>query len=217
MINLKAIIFDFDGVICESTEIKDRAYYQTYLPYGKDVAEYALKYHKENEGVSRVKVFPYIHKTLLNITLKEEELNKIVKKYSQTVVNQVINAPLVNGVQNFLEKYSNKLPLYMSSGTPQDEMRQITTAKNLTKYFKNVYGSPDTKDIHITRILNSLNIEPQQCIFVGDATTDRDMAKKKNVNFVARIKPDSLLNDESLKIFDFWDLENIIKNLCKID
>ena len=217
MKNIKAIIFDFDGVICESIEIKDKAYFETYLPYGKEIAEKALKYHKENEGVSRVKVFPYIHKKYLNTELSQNQLDEMCKKYSQTVVKQVIAAPLVDGVENFLKNNCKNYLMFISSGTPENEMQKIVIEKQLNIYFREVYGSPDTKDIHINRIIKNYNLSPSECVFVGDATTDRDMAKKTNINFIARIKPNSLLLDENIKIMDFWNFEQIIRNLCKID
>ena len=54
----KVIFLDFDGVICESCEIKNQAYYNSYIKFGPEIAQKALDYHLMHGGVSRVKLFP---------------------------------------------------------------------------------------------------------------------------------------------------------------
>ena len=41
------IIFDFDGVILNSHKIKTKAFYKIFESYGKNIANKAIKFHKE--------------------------------------------------------------------------------------------------------------------------------------------------------------------------
>ena len=49
----QAILFDFDGVLVESTYIKTQAFYQLYLPYGKIIAKKAVDHHLQHMGIAR--------------------------------------------------------------------------------------------------------------------------------------------------------------------
>ena len=42
--------------------------------------------------------------------------------------------------------------MYISTGTPQSEIEFIAKEKNIYKFFKGIYGSPDNKIIHIEKI-----------------------------------------------------------------
>lgn len=41
---IKAIFWDFDGVIAESVNVKTEAFYNLYLPYGIEIAEKVRRY-----------------------------------------------------------------------------------------------------------------------------------------------------------------------------
>ena len=56
-----AIIFDFDGVIAESVEIKTEAFRDMYSSYGKDISDSVVDHHLINGGMSRFEKFPLYH------------------------------------------------------------------------------------------------------------------------------------------------------------
>ena len=62
-------LFDFDGVIAESVNVKTEAFSILYQPYGKDVVKKVVKHHLTNGGVSRFEKFKIYHKEFLNIEL----------------------------------------------------------------------------------------------------------------------------------------------------
>ena len=62
---LKGIIFDFDGVIAESVQVKTDAFMELYVLYGQDVVQKVTKHHEANGGMSRYEKIKYYHKTLL--------------------------------------------------------------------------------------------------------------------------------------------------------
>ena len=59
--NLKAIFFDFDGVLVESVDIKTRAFSKLFEREGEDVVKKVIDYHIDNGGVSRYEKFRYIY------------------------------------------------------------------------------------------------------------------------------------------------------------
>ena len=123
------IIFDFDGVIAESTEIKNKAFFKLYEPYGLDIAERVLSHHTKNGGMSRFEKFPYYHKKYLNKSLSKKDISTLSQNFSSLVVDEVVKAKEVKGVTRFLEKYKNKYKYWIISATPQEEIIKIVKKK----------------------------------------------------------------------------------------
>jgi len=183
---LKGIIFDFDGVIAESVQIKTNAFVELYSNYGTDIVRKVVKHHEANGGMSRYKKIKLYHKTLLDIVLTEKKLKELTDRFSRFVVDKVIEAPYVPGVMQFINENYNKYKLFISTGTPIDEINLILKKRDMIHYFDNVYGSPDTKKLHILKIIEDYNLKNHELIFIGDSKTDADAANHFNLQFILR-------------------------------
>jgi len=206
---LKAIIFDFDGVICESNDIKTQAFKHLFRDHPGQLDE-IVKYHAENGGLSRYEKFKVIYNDYLKKELMDEESSRLGEEFSRVCYKAVIEAPYVKGAFEFLEKYYAQLSLFIASGTPEDEMVAIVRQKGLEKYFKAVYGSPRSKQELINLILHENNINADQAVFVGDSINDQEGAEKAGVHFIGRLQKNQLnpfRNLPSEKLI--WDLENL--------
>ncbi|EAI6773129.1 HAD hydrolase-like protein, partial [Campylobacter coli] len=51
--NIKNIIFDFDGVILDSVELKTQAFAELFKEFPKNKVQELVKYHIQNGGISR--------------------------------------------------------------------------------------------------------------------------------------------------------------------
>ena len=56
---IKAIIFDFDGTICDSLQVKAEAFGEVYSEYGEDISLKVIDHHNNNLGVPREIKFKY--------------------------------------------------------------------------------------------------------------------------------------------------------------
>ena len=83
----KNIIFDFDGVLAESVQIKTQAFYSLYVRYGKEIADQVVIHHKENGGMSRFEKFSYYHKTFLGIDLSKNDVQILSADFSKLVID----------------------------------------------------------------------------------------------------------------------------------
>lgn len=63
--NKRCYIFDFDGVIKDSINVKTKAFLKIYEKEGQEIAQQVKKYHLNNGGVTRIKKFQYYEKILL--------------------------------------------------------------------------------------------------------------------------------------------------------
>ena len=211
--NIKAIIFDFDGVISESVNVKTEAFSKLYLKYGKEISEKVVEHHLMNGGISRFEKFQLYHKKYLGITLDEKEILDLSNEFSRLVVKNVIKAPYVNGAFEYIYANHEKYNLYISTGTPQDEMNDILKKKNINMYFQSVYGSPDIKTNHIIDIMINTGYENKELIFIGDADADIIAAKENNIPIIFREHLDgnsSISYSKMIKVKDLTKLDNYI-------
>lgn len=217
---IKAIFWDFDGVIANSVNVKTDAFYELYLPYGKNIAEKVKEYHLANGGVSRFKKFEYWQTELLGnpAPVPQSVIDDLASRFSALVMNKVINAPYIKGVYETIVKYSTKVSNFIISGTPESEMKDIIKGRGLTPYFKDVLGSPETKEVLTTKLIKREGFDSREVIFIGDAPSDYRSAEQNNTWFILRKHEDNaeLFKDyRSFIISDFTnfdDVFNLINN-----
>ena len=183
--NFKLCFWDFDGVIKDSVEIKTQAYFSLFETFGSDVAEKVRKHHAENGGISRFDKIP-IYLKWAGIEPNEKIVNEYCKKFSKRVLQKVIDSPWVAGVENYLHNNKYKQTFVLVSATPQDELEDIVEALNLKECFSKVYGAPVLKQDAIFKIIQDLNLDPSECLMIGDARADLNAAIANQVPFLLR-------------------------------
>lgn len=216
---LKAIIFDFDGVICESVEVKTEAFRKLFEQYPDKIDE-IVNVHIKNGGISRFIKFKWVYEDILKKPLSSEESEYLGRKFSEYAYELVVQSPFVKGALEFLEKYHKSISFFIISGTPEDEMIQIIKVRQLEKYFKGVYGSPRTKGDLSELILKENGFNPTDVLFVGDAINDLHGAQQAGIPFVARVKKGTynpFINNKVLEtIEDISQLETFLLNSSRL-
>lgn len=178
-------VFDFDGVLADSVNVKTSAFFELYKGYGEQVANQVVDHHKVNGGMSRFDKFIYYHKTFLNTELDNNDVQELSKKFSSLVVDKVIGSPEISGADKFLQRYClNNKSAFVNSATPQKEIQEIVIQRRMDKYFTCVYGSPNSKLDNLKSIMSRYNTTPDQTVFFGDALADFKAADKLGCEFI---------------------------------
>ncbi len=216
---LKAIIFDFDGVICESVDIKIQAFRKLFEIYPEHVDK-ILEYHVRNGGLSRYKKFQYIYRRFFKKKISPGESLQLGQKFSEYSLAAVIQSAYVPGAYEFLKQYYKKFLFFIVSGTPEEEMRFIVNKRGLAKYFQGVYGSPIPKSRLIKKILKENRLRKSDVVFVGDSINDYKGAARAGVKFIGRVRqgeknPFKGLKDILKVISDFYPLEGLVKAIVE--
>jgi len=212
--NTKAIIFDFDGVLVESVDVKTRAFARMFEDKGEEVVQKVTAFHLKHGGLSRVHKFKHYYEEILRCSLSDVKLEELCNAFSILVIDEVINSPYVRGAREFLDRFYCEIDLYVASGTPEDEMREIVRRRGMAKYFKEVFGSPSQKGEIAKSILKDNGYDPGDVIFVGDSITDLKGAQDSGTRFIGRITDpgNDLFAGMGVKaIKDLNDLETIIQ------
>ena len=213
---IKAIIFDLDGVIIESAEIKTDAFRILFADYPDRLPE-IIAYHQRNGGISRYNKFRYFYEKILGQELSTQKEVELGEKYSQIVLEKVLNAPYTRGAIEFLHQNKDHYQLFIASGTPQEELQNIVDHRGLSHFFREVYGTPKQKDEIIADILNRYSFLKTETVFVGDAESDRIAAEKAGIFFIARISSDNReLQDCPWQVKDLTELDTVLSSLSSV-
>ena len=188
MAALKAIILDFDGVILESADIRTRAFSRVFSGYPERLDE-IVQHHLDNVSLSRYEKFRYVYENILIKPLSPEEMEELGQRFADYSLEEVKGCPEVEGASELFEAYSNHFLLFVASGTPEPELREIVGARGLSQHFAGVFGSPRWKRDICADILRQWRLEPSEALFVGDSLTDFQEALQVGIPFVGRVRP----------------------------
>jgi len=210
---IKAIIFDFDGVIIESAEIKTDAFRTLFAGYPDKLPD-IIDHHQKNSGISRYKKFRYIYEKILVQEVSAQKEAELGEEFSRIVLEKVLSAPFTPGAIEFLRRNKDCYYLFVASGTPQGELQDIIAHRRLSQYFREIHGVPKQKDEIIDDILNRYSFTKKEAVFVGDAESDRIAAEKAGVSFIARITSDNPeLQDCRWQVNDLTGLDTVLNSI----
>ena len=186
---LRAIAFDFDGVLAESVDVKTRAYALLFQKEGEEVVQQVVDFHLKNGGVSRFEKFRFYYSDILHRPLSEERFQELCAQFSRLVVDEVVAAPWVNGAKEFLIRNEKQYTFAIISGTPEDELKEIVRRREMDHFFSSVRGSPKDKVTLLGEVMDEYQLKSEEMVFVGDAETDWRAARETGVPFLWRCAP----------------------------
>ena len=177
----KIIIFDFDGVIKETVDVKGHAFQKLFFK-NKKLQEKIMHYHKKYNGINREKK---IKKFIQWSGEDMKNLDFYLRKFSSIVVQEVLKSKWVSGVKKFLYLNRGK-QLYLLTATPHDEIIIILKKLEILKCFKKVYGFPQKKPQVVKEITKINLISKKDIVLIGDSYTDYEAAVKNDISFLLR-------------------------------
>lgn len=177
------LIFDCDGVVIDSNELKIEAMGNALNEYDINESKLCLNYFRHNFGKSRfhhVEIFVNDY-----LSVPEDEREKIVEKilgnYSTQCRELYIRANLTEGIIELLKRV--EASCFIASGSEQNELREVFKKRELDTYFNGIFGSPTKKSKIVANILSKTNY--QKAVMIGDAVSDFEAAKNNEIDFIA--------------------------------
>lgn len=181
----KTILFDCDGVLLDSNEVKSRAFFELALPYGVDAATRFVEDHRARGGVSRfVKIREFFSDILGRTDGTEEEQQHMLASYSEIVRNGLLDCPETRGARTLLNELQHEgANSFVVSGSAEDELAAILQARGLERYFLGVFGSPRNKHEILQDLVSSKQLR-LPAVFIGDSRVDYETARSFSLDFV---------------------------------
>lgn len=179
----KCAIFDCDGVILQSNELKSIAFAEALRGDPINLINKFVAYHKSNGGVSRYVKFEHYYREFKQEENAHEMIKMAISRYAQIVVDQLKTVDYVPGVLSAIEFFNGRnIPCFVVSGGDQEELYEVFKYRGIFHNFVKILGSPVTKDQHISALLLGHQID-RPAIFFGDARSDMNAALSNEIDF----------------------------------
>ncbi|MDF3820143.1 HAD hydrolase-like protein [Leptospira sp. 96542] len=185
----KIIFWDFDGVIKDSVFVKTKAYLNLFPSLSTDLREKIEKHHLRFGGISRMTKIP-LYLEWVGLPTDEFTVKSYCEKFSELVLDAVINSTWIDGVQEVLDSKAMDQIYVLVTGTPQDEIEVILKELKLIEKFDYIFGSPAEKSKAIESVLLERSFPRYECLMIGDSQTDYEAAKIVGIDFLLRTDND---------------------------
>ena len=167
---IKAIIFDFDGLLIDSEPAWFEARKSLLTEFNMD---WTLDDQKQNLGVSTKHWVNYLSNKLANRLTSDEILNKVIFNMIEMYKNgEVLSKPGADVALKYCK--DNNFILGLASGSYKELLFTGLKSKMWEDYFDEIISSDDLKngkpapDIYI-EILKRLNVKPEESVVVEDS------------------------------------------------
>jgi len=208
---LKAVIFDFDGVLVDSELLHHQAFNLIFAQFNFQIT--TGEYFDRFLGLSDEELLRTIDKEK-ELFLSENQLEQLLHEKAHTFKNLALTqAAVIAGVPQFLKMLSdNKTPMAICSGALLPEIEMILKGAGLRNYFDVIVsaeqvkkGKPDPEGLLLAlKLLNKLvrrscggkiqpyvvsevepSIKPENCIVIEDSHWGLEAARNAGMHSVA--------------------------------
>lgn len=200
--NIKAIIWDFDGVLMNSNQIRDLGFREVLKEYAPEEVDQLMVFHQRNGGLSRYVKFRYFFEEIRQESINEEEVQYWANQFGLIMRQLLVRSELlIEETLDFVKKASKEIPMFIVSGSDQEELRYLCKNLGISEYFQRIHGSPTPKKEWVARIIAEENLDTAASILIGDSINDQEAAVVNGIHFMGYNNPE--LESSSTRIIDF--------------
>lgn len=192
---LRAVIFDFDGVITDSEILHFRSFNQVLAQHGMEIT--IKDYYKDYLGLTDLGLLNLlVDKGLLE--LDDEGIKNLAKQKEQVFEKLAqTEGSIIGGVRDFLEMLKdNSIRMAICSGSLQTEIELILEEARLRSFFEVIVSAEDVRKnksnpegfLVTLQRLNERSRNPvlsSQCIVIEDSHWGIEAAKAAGMHTIA--------------------------------
>jgi len=185
--HFEVFVFDFDGTLVESNEIKLRAFYRV-AEHLDGSRERISSIMSNNPHWTRVEIFDELTRNFFTKDERAQASERLLRAYSKRTIDEVAHASEVKGACELLEELSLKQKdIYISSATPLPDLVELTQRRSLSGFIKDCFGAPEDKREHLANIKELSDCGWKDMLCIGDGDGDEAAALACGCEFI-RVK-----------------------------
>ena len=181
----RTLVFDCDGVVLDSNQLKTQAYYDTAISFGanKQQAEAIVEYHVRLGGISRYPKFKYFLHDIMQQPVTDAAMQYLLERFASEIHKGLLSCEMADGLHELRQATRNTRWMLLSGGD-QTELRELFAQRGIADLFDaGIFGSPDNKDQVLSREVANGNLT-QPALFLGDSRYDHQAASRAGLDFV---------------------------------
>lgn len=188
----KVLVVDLDNCLFldektrkGSEEVKDEAWFEVFGECDRKNLEPVLDKIKTELSGGKGDRKDIISKVceIFNLPETEEDIGRRCKVFSEIVQKGILKIGVSRDNKKALGLISKKIPIYVNTATPKDQAREILKDLEILKFFKDIYGRPETKMENMNLIIEREKINPEECLYIDDQESGFLIAQEIGCNF----------------------------------
>lgn len=183
---IRAIVFDFDGVIADSEPLHLRALQQVVAPLGITLDR--EEYYERYLGYDDVGAFRALAADR-GVAVSDEGIRALIAAKSVAYQSMLSSEVLYPGARECVERLAAEYPLGIASGALRHEIEAILQAGDMDRYFRFIVASGETSagkpapDPYL-RAAALHGLPPGQCVAIEDSRWGIDSARAAGMKCV---------------------------------
>lgn len=178
----EVIVFDCDGVLLDSNELKTECFTLALREAGCAEADTARfrDFQRANFGTSRQRLF----EAFLSWELERppaQDRDGLVALYARQLRGRYVTTPATPGMREVVSLLRQP---HIVSGSDQAELREVLAERGDAPLFGRILGAPTGKAEHLAALQAETGVTAAAMLFVGDAEADFRAAAATGCHFI---------------------------------
>jgi phosphoglycolate phosphatase len=194
VVRYKIIVFDFDGTLVESNQIKRDGFAHAFADHPQ-CASAVPAVLAEMKAASRHEIIRSLVDRIPGLTpaQREAESTRRIVEYSDWIELQIIDQAAYSPAGDLLGRWQQHANLYVCSLTPVEYLRRILERLGWRRFFADLEGYPVNKEDMLRRTALRHRVTPAELLMVGDSADDEAAARRAQTEFFGVSKVADLL------------------------
>lgn len=209
---IRCAVFDFDGTLVDSNEIKRSTFYEItgHIPAAAAALDSILS---EPAAGDRYDIFQTLIKRVDCRGAKAEELAETYGMRCEARILGTLDVSTVTGTIDRL--IAGGIAVFVNSATPESDLVRLLARTSLLHRLEGIYGRPCSKTENLRRILAEHRRLPQEVVVVGDGEDDYASALEAGCHFVAvNSGAGTFVKTKTISVSSISDLPAILARLA---
>lgn len=204
---IRNILWDFDGVIVDSSSIRDYGFEKIFENFNPKDVNKLMAYHKLNGGLSRFHKIEYFFKEILKQEISKEGILNYAENFTRIMKKSLCDKRyLIQETLDFIKQSFEKYSFHIVSGSEHNELNFLCQKLEIDRFFKSINGSPTPKKELVKNLIENYSYTPQETILIGDSFNDYEAANINHIDFYG-YNNTSLKQQSKRYITSFIDFE----------